>query len=89
MVVAPAPAVMGWRCVGLSYSVPWPLHLVITDRALEEYNRYKVPGVHGKHPPTTTISVNKISITRFCDSRMRRCTVVGTYILCPNHTRLE
>ena len=30
---------IGWRCVGLSYSVPWPLHLVITDRALEEYNR--------------------------------------------------
>ena len=30
---------VGWRCLGMTYTVPWPLHLIITDRALEEYNR--------------------------------------------------
>lgn len=30
---------VGWRCLSLRYSVPWPLHLVLTDRALEDYNR--------------------------------------------------
>ncbi len=31
--------VTGWDCLLLQYSVPWPLHLVITEKALQEYNR--------------------------------------------------
>ena len=37
--VTAAVAPVGWRCLSLSYTVPWPMHLVLTDRSLSRYNR--------------------------------------------------
>ncbi len=32
-------ALVGWDLVSLQYAVPWPLHLVLTEKNLESYNR--------------------------------------------------
>ncbi|KAL5004702.1 hypothetical protein ScPMuIL_018158 [Solemya velum] len=29
----------GWNCLGLAYSVQWPLHIFFTTKSLEKYNR--------------------------------------------------
>ncbi|TRY67652.1 hypothetical protein TCAL_05867 [Tigriopus californicus] len=30
---------IGWKCLTLQYSVPWPLHLILSEKSLEDYNR--------------------------------------------------
>lgn len=30
---------IGWKCLSLQYSVPWPLHLILSEKSLEDYNR--------------------------------------------------
>lgn len=33
------PRLTGWQCLSLAYTVPWPLHLIITKGVLEQYNQ--------------------------------------------------
>ena len=30
---------IGWKCLSLQYSVPWPLHLILGDKSLVNYNQ--------------------------------------------------
>jgi len=39
MQIASLRAIVGWDCLSLRYAVPWPLHLVLTEKNLESYNR--------------------------------------------------
>ena len=32
------PKKTGWECLSLTYSVPWPLHLIISPKVLSKYN---------------------------------------------------